>query len=964
MKIKQFSFVFLVIFLLSFAYGAKAQTPTACFEIESILVDACGNPEWDNEMVRFIVGPNDLNTANFNVTFPSAFYLGLCQNATTAAKVAALNASILSCGFIKEPVGGVLPAGKRVFFVTGVNMDPAANSFANLTDTVYMIFQCGGNTAGHFKNYQAGAGPRTLEIDFGAGCNDIVTYIVDSLVDVNGNVGTGSGALVDFDFAGNDDYGNNGCTAPIILPLADIVPGIPSGTCQGDSVSLSGQVNNASAISYHWHGGAGTFSQPDSLTTTYIFGSEPGGSVMLYFEAILSCSNDTIRDSVLLIVTPPPIAAINPAGPIVLCSGNSVTLTASGGPGYTWHDGSSANQITLSSAGNYFVEVDNGCAVDTAFITISVQTAPTASIVPSGGLSICPGASLVLQSQGGLTYEWFDGSIDSSITIAAAGTYFVVATNSCGSDSAFVTVTQNNLPIAAVSAVGPAFVCVGDSVVLTGSGGATAEWIGNGNISTITVYTAGTYQFVAGNVCGTDTIAYTVNPGPLPVAQITAVGPSGICPGDVVQLTASGGTTYEWSDGSTGTGLTLTAAGSYWVVASDNCGSDTAFFNIGTGPLPSAQVAASGPSSICAGQSVILTAFGGSIFEWSNGSNAASITVTASGTYWLAVSNNCGTDTAFITIPPGPPPSATISVFGPTALCLGDTALLSGGGNGNYLWSDGSTGTSINVGNPGTYTLIVTDNCGSDTATVQILQGNVPQVEIIPSGPLAFCAGQNVSLTATPGYNYEWSTGSNGLQIVANESGTYTVIASNSCGTDTATVGVYVENVNAIGAADNYKPLLEEEVTLYNLSENASFIEWMLWDSTTTSSSSFTTMFDSIGNYKFRLVAVSSLGCTDTTYVIIRVSEGYTYYVPEAFTPNGDGINDVFKFYGTAIEEINAIIYNRWGQPLYTWNDLEGGWDGYFKGGPVPNGVYAYEVKIKLKEGTNKVYYGTLSLIR
>jgi gliding motility-associated-like protein len=111
-------------------------------------------------------------------------------------------------------------------------------------------------------------------------------------------------------------------------------------------------------------------------------------------------------------------------------------------------------------------------------------------------------------------------------------------------------------------------------------------------------------------------------------------------------------------------------------------------------------------------------------------------------------------------------------------------------------------------------------------------------------------------------------------------------------------------------------------------------------------------------------VAVSSLGCTDTTYVIIRVSEGYTYYVPEAFTPNGDGINDVFKFYGTAIEEINAIIYNRWGQPLYSWNNLEGGWDGYFKGGPVPNGVYAYEVKIKLKEGTNKVYYGTLSLIR
>jgi gliding motility-associated-like protein len=964
MNFKAFSFWIFLMGLVILPQKLRAQIPSTCFEIESILVDACGNPEWDNEMVRFIVGPNDLNTANFNATFPSAFFLGLCQNATTAANVAALNASILSCGFIKEPVGGVLPAGKRVFFVTGVNLNPAANSFANLADTVYMIFQCGGNTAGHFKNYQAGAGPRTFEIDFGVGCNDIVTYMVDSLLDQNGIVGQGDGAGVDFDFAGNDTYFNNGCAAPVILPITTITPGIPSGTCQGDSVFLSGLLINGTAISYRWFGGAGTFSQPDSLSTTYIFGNEPGGSVMLYFEAVLICSNDTIRDSIFFSITPPPVASISPIGPLILCSGNSVSLTASGGPNYTWFDGSSGNSITISAPGNYFVEVDNGCAVDTAFVSVNLQVSPSAIITPSAGLSLCPGASLVLQSQGGITYEWFDGSVDSSITITAPGNYFVVATNQCGSDSAFVSVAQDNLPVAIIAAVGPSFVCAGDSVILSGSGGTSSEWISYGNVSTITVYAPGTYQFVAGNVCGNDTANYTVNPGPQPLALITAAGPTGICPGDVVQLSASGGSTYEWSDGSTQTTLTLTTPGNYWVVASDACGSDTAYFSIGSGPLPVAQITAIGPTSICVGQSVILVASGASIFEWSTGSNAASITVTAAGTFWVAVTNNCGTDTAYYTIPPGPPPVASISVFGPSALCLGDTALLSGSGNGNYLWSDGSTGTTLSAVNPGTYTLIVSDNCGSDTATVQIMQGNVPQVEIIASGTLAFCAGQNVSLTATPGYTYEWSTGSTGLEIAANQSGNYTVVASNSCGKDTATVSVYVENVAAVGAADNYKPLLEEEVTLFDLSQNASYTEWMLWDSTTTTSSSFTTMFDSVGNYVLRLIAISSLGCTDTTYVVIKVTEGYTFYIPEAFTPNGDGINDLFSFYGTAIEEINAIIYNRWGQPIYNWTNLEGGWDGYFKGGPVPNGVYAYEVKLKLKEGTNKVFYGTLSLIR
>ena len=126
--------------LTVFCFAAKAQN---CFEITSILVDACGSPEGENEMVRFIIGPNPLPLVLLNVTWPNANnnFLGITQNAQTASNVAAINSSIVNCGFVEEPVGGVLPAGRTVILVTSVNMNPAFNSFASLTDTVIMIFQ-------------------------------------------------------------------------------------------------------------------------------------------------------------------------------------------------------------------------------------------------------------------------------------------------------------------------------------------------------------------------------------------------------------------------------------------------------------------------------------------------------------------------------------------------------------------------------------------------------------------------------------------------------------------------------------------------------------------------------------------------------------------------------------------------------------------------------------------------------
>mgnify|MGYP001810493053 CR=1 FL=1 len=165
----------LILFFV-FTQISVSQTITTCFEINRILVDACPSDEGLNEQVSFQVGPNALNTSDLQVTWPntSNSWSGVCQDATTSSKVAQLNGTVNSFGFFREPQGGVLPANSKVLLFTSVNADVSGLSFAGLTDTLYVIFHCGGSSAGNFANY--GTGIRTLTMSFNnpSGCSDQV----------------------------------------------------------------------------------------------------------------------------------------------------------------------------------------------------------------------------------------------------------------------------------------------------------------------------------------------------------------------------------------------------------------------------------------------------------------------------------------------------------------------------------------------------------------------------------------------------------------------------------------------------------------------------------------------------------------------------------------------------------------------------------------------------------------------
>jgi gliding motility-associated-like protein len=398
----------MIILLSAFSLKLTAQTPATCFEIESILVAACGSPEGENEMVRFIVGPNTLNIVDLNVSWPNGGnpYRGICENAATAAKVAAINATIVSCGLVLEPPAGDLPPGAKVILATSTDISVSANSFSSLSDTIYMIFQCAGNTTGHFKNYgPSSLGSRTLEMDFGPGCSDVVSYFPYQLVTQNGVQGDQVGSFVNFTASGSASYGNDGCQAIIQIPSIQ-AQAAQTVVCPGDTINVTANLQNFSLSGSLWSGGSGTFINPTSLNTQYIVGPSDVGDFPLYIIASGNCGA-FIGDTITLTLNGDIIASLQTDPLAPYCMGDVVKLIAAGGDQYQWSNGATASNIQVLENGTYIVTVSNACfsQIDSVDITFS-EVEANFTATPTSGLAPFPVTFSDESSSNATNWNW------------------------------------------------------------------------------------------------------------------------------------------------------------------------------------------------------------------------------------------------------------------------------------------------------------------------------------------------------------------------------------------------------------------------------------------------------------------------------------------------------------------------------------------------------------------------------
>lgn len=567
--------------------SVDAQVPTKCLEIERILVDACspadlcpGSSEGRNEMVRFRVGPAPIALADLEADWPNNPWRGLVQNSTTEQLTAALNATVSSCGRLVEPPGGILPAGARVLMVTSTEMCVAANPFTALADTLHIVFQAPGNSQGHFANSPAVGAPespdppagesvRTLIMYHTAGnCSDTAGYVRELLVNVNGlHAGASAendGATAGFSWPGVPQvtYSNLGCQAPI-EPLT-VEAGALGTLCGGAPVALQGTVQGTVAA-VSWSGGAGTFSDPTALTTTYTPAPGETGTVVLSFCVETDCAVP-VCTTVELAAGEGPELVVSPATPEV-CPGGSVVLSASGADNYAWDTGITGPVLTVTQPGTYEVLGSNACGADSISITVTAASLPQVDI--NGPVTFCEGGSAVLQASGTGDFTWSTGSTADELTVSTPGTYTVTASTACGTDVASVVVTQQPLP--QVTITGTTSFCAGTSTTLTATGADTYVWSTGETGSTITVSQEGIYSVEGANACGSGNASASVTLLPPPLLVVAGGGV--ICPGATAVLTASSNSTVTWNTGATGSTLVVTGPGTYTATAANSCGS-------------------------------------------------------------------------------------------------------------------------------------------------------------------------------------------------------------------------------------------------------------------------------------------------------------------------------------------------------------------------------------------------------
>lgn len=686
-------------------------------------------------------------------------------------------------------------------------------------------------------------------------------------------------------------------------------------------------------------------------------GAETVTVVVTYTLCSGSISSDTIE---LTIIDEPILTFATVDEDCGVCNGTATVSMSPSSPlaTFAW-DAAAANQITQTAgnlcSGSYTVTVTdtNGCAA-TGTAPISSSGGPPIDVIPTAESCLGFGdGSIAINITGVGPFDMYlDGVLApvSPVTNLAPGTY-------------------------AISVTEPVSGCQTDTIVTVIAGPCC-----------LAATATSTDESCAGACDGTGTVATTTN--------------------------AAGTITYNWLDvagtpiGQTTITATGLCAGTYQVEVSDSLCTVTELVVIGS---PTAIIAsASNDTIICIGGTASLnaTAVNGLApytFLWSNGVATASFNVTTLVDSSLSVvvtdANGCISNIDTTNIFVNPP--IVLTVTGGTTICAGSstdlTATAIGGDGGPYTftWSDqtGIIGNgspfTVTPGDTTQYYVTVNDGCETpimvDSATVNTEAAPIVLFTADTVGgcvpvPVNFTNTTNVASVGTTFWDLGDGTTSTELVYVNHVytgvgcfDVSLTVTSLNGCTSTVVVPGMVCSYaVPAASFTANPQPtnLLNPTVNFTNTSTDGDTYLWSFGTlgSSTDPNPSFTFPSDEPGEYDVCLFVTTVNGCSQLNCQKIVINSYLTVYVPNAFTPNGDGVNEVFipVLDGYDATDYEFMIFDRWGEQLWTSDTPNEGWDGTYKDGTiVPDGVYVWKLKAKdIGTKEESIYKGHVTILR
>ncbi len=815
---------------------------------------------------------------------------------------------------------------------------------------------------------------------------------------------------------------NNGCIQTSTAIVSNLggetvtIGAVTNVSCFGGANGSAGTnvVGGTAPYTYAWTPSGGTGPTGTGLTAGI-------------YTVTVTDANGCIAIANVTITQPTALVSTMGVPSNILCNGGTgnATVTVTGGTGpytYAWNPNGGAGATgTGLTAGSYTVNVtdNNGCT-SSATVVITEPTLLTANINATNNVSCAGGTngSLAVSAAGGTnpyTYAWTPvGGTNAIANNLSAGNYTVVVTDNNGcTATAIGAVTQPAAITVTTTSTQTSCQNTGTATATPAGGTTPYTYFWSPSLqtnATATALSAGTYTVtVTDNNGCTGTATATVTSSAFVTATMGAIvnvtcfgGSDG-----TATVTAANGLapyTYLWSPtggtNATGTGL---SAGIYTVTVTDNSGC-TATATATIVQPTRLLVTTNGTASVCSGQPANLnaTVTGGTLpytYAWSSGGSTAATVVNpvVTSTYTIVITdaNGCtatGTETVNVN------PALNLVVTGNKSVCPGGQVTLTAtgsGGDGNYTykWSNGSTTPSITVtaDSTKTYSVTLSDGCGSTpiTVSVTVTVDPLPDVRFkadLYQGCAPLCIQFRDLTTITSGgiHHWLWTFGTGDSASSRNPTycypnpGTFpvtlTVVSDSGC-SSTLKILNMITVYNHPNANFTYTPnpvtILDPQIQFYDKStDQYGIVEWFWTFGDKIDSSSLlrnpSHTYSDTGVYCAQLTVMNIHGCVDTTTNCFDVQAQYTLYIPDAFSPNDDNINDVFMAKGSYIKDFEMYIYDRWGMQLFHSNDIMNGWNGHVKNGSLvcQEDTYVYLINATDAMGNKHSYTGKVTLIK